>query len=45
MALISERYQDRLRGEARIQALLAGLEHLSSGKAKLYNVFGNGYEE
>jgi len=26
-------------------ALLAGLEHLTSGEAKLYHVFGNGYAE
>lgn len=45
MALISDRYKERLKGEARIVALLAGLEYLSSGKAKLYHVFGDGYAE
>ncbi len=45
MSLISKRYKDRLKGEARITALLAGLEHLSSGKAKLYHVIGQGYAE
>lgn len=45
MALISGRYEDRLKGETRITALLAGLEYLSSGKAKLYHVFGQGYAE
>jgi 20S proteasome alpha/beta subunit len=45
MALISDRYEKRLGGEARIVALLAGLEHLTSGEAKLYHVFGNGYAE
>ncbi len=45
MALLSNRYRERLRGEAHIVALLAGLEHLTSGKAKLYHVFGNGYAE
>lgn len=45
MSLISTRYESRLGGETRIEALLAGLEHLSRGPAKLYHVFANGYAE
>jgi len=45
MALISDRYKTRLGRDAQIVALLAGLEHLSSGEAKLYHILGNGYAE
>lgn len=45
MALISDRYKTRLGEDAQIIALLAGLEHLNSGKAKLYHIFGSGYAE
>jgi len=45
MEAISDRYKERLEEEAQIVALLAGLEHLTSGKARLYHVFGNGYAE
>lgn len=42
---ICNRYSNRLRGELHIEALSAGLENLTSGKAKLHHIFGNGYAE
>lgn len=45
MAALSERYEKRLGEGVRTTALLAGLENLYSGEAKLYHVLGNGYAE
>ena len=45
MALLSDRYKTRVGEDAQIVALLAGLERLTSGKAKLYHIFGFGYAE
>ena len=40
---IYTRYSERLKEEAEINALVACLENLSNGKAKLYQLYPNGY--
>jgi 20S proteasome alpha/beta subunit len=40
---IYTRYSERLKEDAEINALVACLENLSSGKAKLYQLYSNGY--
>ena len=45
MCMISNRYKERLKGNAGIVALLSGLKNLTSGRAFLYHVFSEGYTE
>lgn len=45
IAVLSERYEKRIREESSIGALMGGLEGITDGKAKLYYIHGVGYGE
>lgn len=45
LAELTRRYRDRVRNERPASVILAGLEHISFGKARMYYIYGEGYGE